>query len=96
MAVDARMGFECGVEADQFMQYFALPIRRLWREGTVPVGRPNLIPVVIIPAEVNAEQDVNQSGAQFADRDMRFPTQVHRLQPSLPTSLRHRPPLELL
>ena len=80
MPVDARMRFEGRIEASQFPQYFSLPYRRFRRERAVPVWRRGVGAVVIIAAEVDAEQDIDQGGPQLADGDVGLPTKMNGLE----------------
>ena len=80
-AVYVRMRIEGGIEADQFAQHVALTAGRPGVEGTVPVRQRLVLPRSVVVATVlQAEQDIDQRGAQLANGDVRFAAQVYGLQ----------------
>ena len=74
------MRFVGRIEANQLPQHLSLSSRRLRREGAIPIGRRGVGPFVIVPAEMEAEQDVDQGGPQLADGDVGFPAKMNRLE----------------
>ena len=80
-ALRADLCLQCRVKAGKLGQHLALPCWRIGGEGAVPIGkRIGLRARMIVGAEVNAEEIVDQSRAQFAHGDVCLAAQMDDLK----------------
>ncbi len=62
VSVDLGMGLECRIQVHQLTEYFALPSRGVWIEGSVPIGwLGGSEALVVVRAVAGSKKDVDQS-----------------------------------